>query len=307
MAAYLPLMRIDVGHGFYAGGRCPGLRWVPSADTAAWLRASGAVVRESESALALYGTAQALAMDPAAVLAWQLHVADSDFATATDDPAQRPAELLYLDAAHAVPEVREVSAATDRADATGAPTASAASAASASTIAPPPPVAAWRLHAGPTVSTADVRPLTWPLVAQALQPAQRRMPPLALLRVPLAALAPPPVVFRLQLAARATVWKYCLHGDWPEPALQVVDLAQEAEFDAPAPDRLDNGRPMLAIRSHAPIALSQRSAQRFQLRSRQRSGDKVLVARLPVAAAQFLAREQIGGASRLVSEIHLHR
>jgi hypothetical protein len=63
----------------------------------------------------------------------------------------------------------------------------------------------------------------------------------------------------------------------------------------------------VAIRSRAPIALSQRSAQRFQLRSRQRSGDKVLVARLPVAAAQFLAREQIGGASRLVSEIHLHR
>jgi hypothetical protein len=278
MAACLPLMRIDVGHGFYAGGRCPGLRWVPSTDTAAWLRASGAVVRESESALALYGTAQALAMDPAAVLAWQLHVADSDFATATDDPAQRPAELLYLDAAHAVPDVHDG-----------------------------PAVSAWRLHAGPTVSADDVRPLTWPLVAQALQPAQRRMPPLALLRVPLAALAPPPVVFRLQLAARATVWKYCLHGDWPEPALQVVDLADEAEFDAPAPDRLDNGRPMVAIRSRAPIALSQRSAQRFQLRSRQRSGDKVLVARLPVAAAQFLAREQIGGASRLVSEIHLHR
>jgi hypothetical protein len=280
MAAYLPLMRIDVGHGFYAGGRCPGLRWVPSADTAAWLRASGAVVRESESesAIALYGTAQALAMDPAAVLAWQLHVADSDFATATDDPAQRPTELLYLDADLAVPDVHDG-----------------------------PAVSAWRLHAGPTVSADDVRPLTWPLVAQALQPAQRRMPPLALLRVPLSALAPPPVVFRLQLAARATVWKYCLHGDWPEPALQVVDLAQEAEFDAPAPDRLDNGRPMVAIRSRAPIALSQRSAQRFQLRSRQRSGDKVLVARLPVAAAQFLAREQIGGASRLVSEIHVHR
>jgi hypothetical protein len=278
MAAYLPLMRIDVGHGFYAGGRCPGLRWVPSADTAAWLRASGAVVRESDSALALYGTAQALAMDPAAVLAWQLHVVDSDFATATDDPAQRPAELLYLDADLAVPDVHDG-----------------------------PAVSAWRLHAGPTVSADDVRPLTWPLVAQALQPAQRRMPPLALLRVPLAALAPPPVVFRLQLAARATVWKYCLHGDWPEPALQVVDLADEAEFDAPAPDRLDNGRPMVAIRSRAPIALSQRSAQRFQLRSRQRSGDKVLVARLPVAAAQFLAREQIGGASRLVSEIHVHR
>ena len=63
----------------------------------------------------------------------------------------------------------------------------------------------------------------------------------------------------------------------------------------------------MAIRSRAPIALAQRSERRFQLRSRQRGGDKVLVKRLPVAAAQFLAREQIGGESRLVSEIHVHR
>jgi hypothetical protein len=133
------------------------------------------------------------------------------------------------------------------------------------------------------------------------------MPPLAVLRVPLAALPPAPLHYTVRLAARATVWKYCLHGEWPEPQLQVVDLASGVEFDEPAPDRLDNGAPLLAIRSRAPIALAQRSERRFQLRSRQRGGDKVLVKRLPVAAAQFLAREQIGGESRLVSEIHVHR
>lgn len=273
MARYQPLLRIDVGHAFYADGRCRGLRWVPTPSTAAWLRASDAVARESDSALALYGTDRTLATEPAAVLVWQIHVLDADFATATDDPARRPGELLYVDAAQAVSES----------------------------------IAGWRLHAGAVVAAADVRPLTWPLVAQALQPGQQHMPPLALLRVPLAALPPPPVTMRLQLAARATVWKYCLHGHWPEPQLQVVDLAQEAAFHAPEPDRLDNGAPLVAIRSQVPIALAQRSARRFQLRSRQRGGDKVLVQCLPVAAAQFLAREQIGGASRLVSEIHVHR
>ncbi len=277
MAPYLPLLRIDVGHGFFAGGQCRGLRFVPLDSTAAWLQASGAVARTSDSALALYGTQQALAMDPQAVLAWQLQAGDADFAHATDDPAQRPGELLVFDAAHAVPD------------------------------APGEPVSSWRLHGGATVGQSDVRPLTWPLVAQALHSGQRRLPPLALLRVPLATLPPPPVAYRLQFAARATVWKYCLHGDWPEPELQVVDLARQAAFGAPEPDRLDNGAPLLAIRSQVPIALAQRSERRFQLRSRQRGGDKVLVQRLPVAAAQFLAREQIGGVSRLVSEIHVHR
>jgi hypothetical protein len=171
--------------------------------------------------------------------------------------------------------------------------------------------ASFRLHAGETVSHVDVRPLTWPLVSQSLGTTSpngaRLMPPLALLRVPLALVPPAPLIYTVRFAPRATVWKYCLHGDWPEPQLQVVDLASGVEFGDPEPDRLDNGAPLLAIRSRAPIALAQRSERRFQLRSRQRGGDKVLVKRLPVAAAQFLAREQIGGESRLVSEIHVHR
>lgn len=269
---YLPLLRVDFAHGFFADGRCPGLRFVPAGDTAWWLRATDAIERHTGSALALFGPAQALSVVPKAVLAWQVHATDEVFPTCTDNPAQWPGELLWFDAGEATPP---------------------------------------RLHAGETVSQAEVRPLTWPLVSQSLgvqaSSGARLMPPLAVLRVPLAALPPAPLHYTVRLAARATVWKYCLHGEWPEPQLQVVDLASGVEFDEPAPDRLDNGAPLLAIRSRAPIALAQRSERRFQLRSRQRGGDKVLVKRLPVAAAQFLAREQIGGESRLVSEIHVHR
>lgn len=279
---YLPLLRVDFAHGFFADGRCPGLRFVPAGDTAWWLRATDVIERHTGSALALYGPAQALTLLPKAVLAWQVHATDDVFPTCTDNPAQWPGELLWFDAGEA---------------------AAVSSSGSSSVLS------SRRLHAGESVSQADVRPLTWPLVSQALgaSNASRLMPPLALLRVPLAALSPAPVAYTVRLAPRATVWKYCLHGDWPEPQLQVVDLASGVEFGEPEPDRLDNGAPLLAIRSRAPIALAQRSERRFQLRSRQRGGDKVLVKRLPVAAAQFLAREQIGGESRLVSEIHVHR
>lgn len=273
MGRYFPLLRVDVGHGFFADGRCRGLRFEPLGATACWLQQQDAVMREHDGALVLYGTAEALAGAPDTVLTWHLHSTDADFAHWTEQPALWPQELLYLDAAAALP---------DGAD-------------------------GWRLHAGDTVAQAEVRPLSWPVVAQTLHGAARRMPPLALLRVPLAALPPAPVHYRIRLAPRATWWKYCLHGNWPEPQLQVVDLASRASFAAPEPERLDDGTALLAIRSQAPIALAQRSAQCFQLRSRQRGGDKVLVKRLPVAAARWLSRERIDGASRLVSEIHVHR
>jgi hypothetical protein len=282
LGPYVPLLRVDFAHGFFADGRCPGLRFVPVGDTAGWIRSTDAIERHSGSAFALYGPAQALAVEPKAVLAWQVHATDEAFPTCTDNPAQWPDELLWFDAGDALRDA-------GRADRE----------------------ASFRLHRGETVTHADVRPLTWPLVSQSLgtqsSNGNRLMPPLALLRVPLAALPPAPLAFTVRLAPRETVWKYCLHGDWPEPQLQVVDLANGVEFGEPEPDRLDNGAPLVAIRSRSPIALAQRSERRFQLRSRQRGGDKVLVKRLPVAAAQFLAREQIDGESRLVSEIHVHR
>lgn len=271
---WLPWLDIEVAHGYFADGRCRGLRFLPSAGTARWLDARGALLREGEGRLALYGPPGGLPREPGQVLHWRLHAADEAFGIYTDQPARWPDEVLYFDAAEAV-------AAPDR--------------------------PGWRMHAGLTAGRADTRPLTWPLVSQGLQGAPRQLPPLGLVRVPLHSLPPSPAQFHLRLAARATVWKYCLHGDWSEPGLEVVDPSQAALFEPPRPDRMDSGAAMLAIRSRAPIALAQRSACRFQLRSRQRGGHKVLVQRLPVASARFLGREQIGSTTQLVSEIHVHR
>jgi len=263
MGPYLPLLRIDVAHGYFADGRCRGLRFVPVGRTGALINAADGIVRQDGSALALYGPPRCFQGlqapgDAPPVLAWHVHATDDGFANYTADPALRPGELLVAD------------------------------------LGDPEPA-------------FDVRPLAWPLVAQTLDAASRRVPPFAVLRVPAAALSQPPVQHTLRVAARATVWKYCLHGDWAEPQLQVVDLAREAEFSEPAAERLDGGAPMLAIRSRHHIPLMQRSERRFQLRSRQRGGDKVLIKRLPVAGARQFAREEIDGIPTLISEIHVHR
>nr|WP_297526286.1 hypothetical protein [uncultured Roseateles sp.] len=330
MGPYFPLLQVDVAHGYYADGRCRGLRFVPAGTTAERLRRADALVRADGGSLRIHGPAEAIArlradaedrsgafgqgpgeaadagLHEAAALSWCVFATDDDFACGTEDAADRPRELLWV-------EPRDVA---DDSDTNVSGTAGDA--------IPVP------LHARPLALTAPgLQPL--------LTPHDRRVIPFALLHLPLPRLPDPgpshdpaawPVRYRWPLAPRATVWKYCLLGDWSEPALAVVDLAGETDFAPPAPERLDDGTPMLAIRSLQCVPLAQRSPRRFQLRSRLEGGagpgspagpagpgagagsgnhDKVLIRRLPTAAAQLLARETIAGRPAIVSEIHVHR
>lgn len=300
MGPYFPLLQVDVAHGYYADGRCRGLRFVPAGTTAERLRRADALVRADGGSLRIHGPAEAIdrlhadaedtsgAFDDGGALSWCVFATDDDFACGTEDAADRPHELLWVEP-------------------------------------------------GSADNALEARPkaLAAPELTPLLTPHDRRVIPFALLHLPLSRLPlsrPPdpgpshdpaawPVRYRWPLAPRATVWKYCLLGDWSEPALAVVDLAGETDFSPPALERLDDGTPMLAIRSLQRVPLAQRSPRRFQLRSRLEGGagqgspaspgagnhDKVLIRRLPTAAAQLLARETIAGRPAIVSEIHVHR
>ncbi|MDR7334584.1 hypothetical protein [Roseateles asaccharophilus] len=272
MDAWLPLLQLEVRHGYYATGRCRGLRFEPTLGTAAAIRRADIAARSDGCNLFLHGPADApdALNTPDEGLTWLIFTADADFACATDDPACRPEQLLWIQGAES---------------------------------------------GGDGTLTATPRPLRDARVASLLTSADRLRPPFAMLWLPLAELRRSwanAAVARLswRLEPRATVWKYCLHGDWPEPALAIVDLSGEASFGTPARDRMDDGTPMLAIRSTGRIPLEQRPTRRLQLRSRPESdghADKVLIRRLPMPAAQFLAREVIEGQPTVISEIHVHR
>lgn len=269
---WLQLLHLEVRHDYYAGGRCRGLRFEPTADTATALRRADIAMRGDGCSLFLHGPADApdALETPEAGLAWRVFANDADFACATADDARWPDQLLWVKGLGR--------------DGDGA------------------------LGAMPrSLHDAQVAPL--------LAPADRLCPPFAIVWLPLAELrvhwaTEATARLRWRLQPRATVWKYCLHGDWPEPALAIVDLSGEATFAPPAPDRMDNGTPMLAIRSTGRLPLAQRPSRRLQLRSRPEPdgrADKVLIRRLPMPAAQFLAREVIEGQPTVISEIHLHR
>lgn len=115
-----------------------------------------------------------------------------------------------------------------------------------------------------------------------------------------------PVEQELALPVRQTIWKYLLLGAWGDE-LAVADVAGSMAFTAPERETLPNGETAVVIRSREPLALEERPRHRFQLRRGAGAGERVLLARLPMAAPAGLRREVVDGVLRDVSEIFVNR
>jgi hypothetical protein len=292
------LFSIALRHGFHADERCPGLAVRPTASTRALIERAGGVLRTTADGVALLVDGAAIDRLPCRgdTLAFVLCAQEAGFVDRTAALGHPGREALFFDAARAVPDA-----------ATGA----------------------LRLHAGDTAAAADLRRLDDGACRGLWGPsalAAHRPPPLGVVCLPLAALAAAaaaPPCFVIRFAPRATIWQYCLVGEWSEPSLQVVDATPPAplepvstpvRFESAPPRRLVDGREALVFRSNRPIALREHPREHFELRSSlearspgQARADRILVRRLPAAAARHFSREVIAGAPALVSEIFVHR
>jgi hypothetical protein len=295
MGPFLPLFSVELEHSYFPEGRCRSLQWRASAQTAERLDRSGCLMRptadgfivlfDAERADAL--TMQAKAAGEPLRLDFLARATDPYFVNYTDAVMGSAQAALVCDSEAATPDDED----TGR----------------------------WRLHAHRFAGLGELRELaTDEALQQMLSPTERRVLPHVAVSIEVkpddVALAAGQQSRRylVRLKARATVWKYCLFGDWTEghegAGLQVVDLAQDCHFDDAVGERLPDGQSMLAVRSVQPIALQERPDRRFQLRRQGGQGsDKVLVKRLPLASPQHLHRETLGGEPTLVSEIYVHR
>ena len=284
-----PLLEIDVRHGFYANWACPGLRFVPTLATRASIARAGGAVRAGARGIELWLADEAVddwrGADSDDALVWLLKFDDANLADYTADLGRPRQELSYFDAEDAVFDT---------------------------------PTGYWRLNALHAASVLDIRSIAAARADAALDAAELRGNPCALVRVPVRALAssPDPLArYVIRFAPRETVWKYCFVGDWPEPALQVVDPSRQVTFEPAPVHALADGREALAFRSIGPVALQQLPRERFQLHSRggdsrdegRARPEKIIVKRLPAAAPRHFSREVIDGVPALVSEIFVHR
>jgi len=291
MAAFQPLFSIEAEHAYFVDAACRGLQLVPTPASAALLANTGCLLRPLP-----HGVAVAFDREAADAVRLQIRDAhspqaqgfcldflgtlpDPRFALYTDLPG--PAGmLLMLHSDAAVPEA-----------------------------------ARWRLHAQTCVSAADQVPLDRPPASELFTRRERLVPPRLAVRVRVAEADLEQAEhggrrWLLRFQARATVWKYCVVGDWGDWArdeIQVVDLQRETGFDAAQPEPLPDGRTALALRSLTRIPLHERPAQRFQLRGRSGGTERVLVKRLPVAGSSPWSIETIRGVPTPVSEIYVHR
>ncbi len=287
MGSYLPLFSLEVEHSYFPDNLCRGLQLAPSAQSARLLERSGCLLRSTDrGVIVLFEAAstEALRMRASDALEpfcihFLAHARDAAFANYTEGVFGSSQSVLLLDSRRAV------------LDHSGR----------------------WRLHAGPSAGAVDVRRITSARAAKALSQRERHDQPHFVVSVRVCAGDLPQTAqqakrYYCRLQARSTVWKYYLFGDLAEAQgdVQVVDLGQAFEFDAAVDERLPDGQSVLAVRSRAPIALQERSSQRFQLRRRGAGADKVLIKRLPVASPSLIHRETLGGVPTWVSEIYVH-
>ncbi|GAB2911212.1 hypothetical protein [Rheinheimera gaetbuli] len=126
--------------------------------------------------------------------------------------------------------------------------------------------------------------------------------------------------YLLRFGSRRSIWRYYLCGDNFAVALGIRDLTsgsaaqatEQATAQAIAPFvqqadvTLANGRSAKVFDSTRPLALAQQSPYRFALVSQSGGSEKILIKRLPVAAAGQCGMAVVNGVPSNVAEIYLN-
>jgi len=174
-----------------------------------------------------------------------------------------------------------------------------------------PPEAAGRLHAAATLGSAELTEISAPELAGLSQLKRLPLPALVLAldisRAAIEHLTPDnAAAYSVQFGCRHSIWRYYLCGSSFALPLTIAALAQQQQFVQRADITLANGRRAKVFESGQPLMLAQFSPYRFALVSRTDNTEKILIKRLPVAAAGQFDRAVVNGVESNVSEIYLN-
>lgn len=114
--------------------------------------------------------------------------------------------------------------------------------------------------------------------------------------------------WRISFAARVSRWKYYFFSTTRADleGLVVIDLDGGMTFSAAEVEIFPGDRRAIVFMSERDIVMQAQYAQRFQLRERGESGERVLVTRLPNADIRKVTQDAIDGKTTLVSEIYIN-
>lgn len=288
MGPFLPLFFIAAEHDYFSDGRWCDIRFVPTFDTQTLINKAGLLVRETANGIELYhdqSRTEALQLlladtDGALSFGFKVYVQDGTFKNYSEAFLCDPDALPYFESQHGVAEGDRI-----------------------------------RLHRAKQVSGKDMVPIESTSLVDLLDWRDLYLPPAFALRVLFrpaqnkslekSLQAEPPRYF-LRFGSRKTYWMYYLLGAFANERANIVDLDGAIDFELLDGVSLSDKRPTRAFRTNAAIPLQQRSACRFQLREAGPGSGKVLVRRLPVAAATQVNRQTIGDKVVAVSEVYVN-
>jgi hypothetical protein len=283
MGPYLPLLSIEVEHGYFDDGRWHGLRFVPTPRCRALIDRAGLLVRQSLNGIQLHSDksreeALALFLEESGgqlVFEYRVHVDDGNYLSYCEEFVSATGAIPYFDGRRGTREAGRI-----------------------------------RLHRAKKVSEKDLELLDSDALAGLLDSRDLRLRPAFALRVAYprrsSVAASGPERYFLRFGARHAYWSYYVLGLAASRPLSIVDPESGIAFRDLGTVLLSDSRPALAFRSEVPMPLSQRPANRLQLREAATGNGKVLIRRLPVAAAGQISRQEIGGKLASVSEVYVN-
>jgi hypothetical protein len=152
-----------------------------------------------------------------------------------------------------------------------------------------------RLHAHACLDATDAVSVDAPELAPHLERTDRVNPPVLVAQIDLAdhvvGADAAGVDYVATFAARASCWRYYYVCSQDSGALSIVDLDEKVSFVTAGSEARLGGRQAVIFESEQEIAMQQQYPQRFQLRERGRSGERVLIRRLPNADIGSLTRK----------------
>ncbi|MFT4925257.1 MAG: hypothetical protein ACI8WB_001349 [Phenylobacterium sp.] len=296
MSGYQPFFSLNVSHSYFTDKVCQALEFVPSDATVRLMKNAGVIVRPRRggiNVIADHSNIDALTLfakdsDDPFELQFKVFNHDPHFINYTEPAVFNAQGLLCFQLEFGAVQPHTSSALL-------------------------PPVV--KLHQGEWVDEDDFMPLS-SLKEQGLVDRKdwvNRPCFIVSIRVGpgaiddfCAAITPP--VFAIRFQTKQTFWKYYVTRitPSPDPQICVVDLDDNIGFEANGQETLPGGQQAMTFTTKSALGLQQKTPYRFQLRSAQGNGSKVLIKRLPVAAVGQQYQAVIDGQNAALSEIYIH-
>ncbi len=280
MGSYLPLFMLSVEHEFFPGDVCSALDFVPTPQSEVLLKKASLLTRStSNSVHVFYDADQAESLDlytgnPEEPFDLQYRVFSKDlfFKNYSEAVSYKENAILYFDSANAQQDEE----------------------------------GCYRLHAADSVSESDLLLLDSPLLNDILSKKDRLVCPLFIVNIGISNSGDRAKKYTLKFKARETIWKYYLLGNMARKDSYITDLSNKTEFEFTGSESLLDKKVALTFRSKTPIPLRERLDCRFQLKEKGPGNGKILIKRLPVAAATQISKESINGKESVISEIYVN-